>query len=1070
MQSHLWRQFVRVGAAIALIPAVAVAQQATTVTGRVTTETGTPLQGVSVTIPSLSLGSYTNQDGRYTFSVSAARSTGQAVTLVARRIGYVPKTTTVTLSGSSISQDFSLVAAPTQLTGVLVSALGVAREKSQLGTAQQEVSGQQLNVTFAPNIESQLDGKVSGVNIVGNGTQGGTTSITIRGYTSITGNNQPLFVVDGVPVTNADYGSQQYGGGLVGNKDYGNAIQDLNSNDIASVTVLKGPNAAAIYGSRAANGAIIITTKRGSTGNTRMDVASSVSFDRPSRLPDFQNQYGQGSAGQFKWVNGLGVLDGNDQSYGPKTDGRLLPQFDSPVVNGVSQPTPFIAHPNNVSSFFNTGKTSDATVSFTGGTEHSAARISLSGENVDGIIPNSYLRRLGGMASGTLTAGSHLTLNGSLDYVRNDGLNRPGQGYGNGIMEAMFVWFGRQVDMNELKANWNKSAALNNGPANREYNWNYSYHNNPYWMMYANPETDTRDRIIANASADYQFTDWLKAQLRTGTDTYRYNIFNAYAEGNIELNNGSRTVDPAYNGAFANVGDTFTENNTDMMVTATHDFTSHFNVNASVGGNRRYSSFQDNEVDVHGITVAGIYNVANAGLAPVNSGYISNLAVNSVYGDATVTFNGWWTVEGTARNDWSSTLPSANNSYFYPSLNTSVLLTDALPALKGSVISYLKLRGGTARVGNDAAPYQLFTTYQGSSSKFAGQPLFSLSNTQLNPNLKPETTVSNEGGLELGLLDGRFTLDASIYDKYTTDEITSVALPPSTGFGSKLVNAGKIDNRGYEAGLTYNVVQSRRWDWSSTLNFSHNRGKVVSLNPGLQDIDVTGFQGAVYLQERVGKPFGALMGYGIKRDPKTGLPLLDDNGLWQPTDTLQYMGTVQPDWLAGWVNTIRFGRATLEATIDIRHGGKIFSGTNFYGTATGVLASTIKGREQDWDKPGWVINGLIESTGLKNTNNVPTEEYWQYLAYNNIAEPYVYNDSYLKLREVRLGYDLPPNWANKLHASNANIALIGRNLLTSTKIPNIDPEFTYQTGNNQGIEYATLPVPRSVGFSVHVTP
>jgi len=420
MQSHLWRQLARAGAAIALIPGVIVAQQATTVTGRVTTETGTPLQGASVTIPSLSVGTYTNQDGRYTFSVSAARSAGQTVALSARRIGYVPKTTTIALSGSTVSQDFSLVAAPTQLTGVVISALGVAKEKSQLGTAQQEVSGQQLNVTFAPNIESQLDGKVSGVNIVGNGTQGGTTSITIRGYTSITGNNQPLFVVDGVPVTNADYGSQQYGGGLVGNKDYGNAIQDLNSNDVASVTVLKGPNAAAIYGSRAANGAIIITTKRGSTGNTRMDVASSVSFDRASRLPDFQNQYGQGSAGQFKWVNGLGVLDGNDQSYGPKTDGRLLAQFDSPIVNGASQPTPFIAHPNNVSSFFNTGKTADATVSFTGGTEHSAARISLSGENVDGIIPNSYLRRLGGIAAGTLTAGTHLTLNGSLNYVSID--------------------------------------------------------------------------------------------------------------------------------------------------------------------------------------------------------------------------------------------------------------------------------------------------------------------------------------------------------------------------------------------------------------------------------------------------------------------------------------------------------------------------------------------------------------------------------------------------------------------------------------------------------------------------
>lgn len=1063
MTSNLKGVLAGIAVMLGLCPAVALAQGATTIQGRVTNEVGAPLQGASVTIPALGVGTYSQEDGRYTLTVPAARSTSEIARLVARRIGYQARNVSVNLAGGTVTQDFALTTTPTQLGGVVVTALGVEKEKSQLGTAQQQVSGEQLNTTFAPNVESQLAGKVSGVNIVGNGTQGGTTSITIRGYTSITGNNQPLFVVDGVPVTNADYGTQQYGGGLVGNKDYGNAIQDLNSNDITSLTVLKGPNAAALYGSRAANGAIIITTKRGIVGQTKTDVSTSVSFDRPSRLPDFQNQYGQGSAGEFQWVNGLGALDGNDQSYGPKLDGRLIDQF-----TGKQQP--WVAHPNNVSSFFKTGKTADATVSMSGGTERASARISLSGENVDGIIPNEFLRRLGGLATGQLRAGDHLFLNGTVDYIRNDGVNRPGQGYGNGIMEAMFVWFGRQVDMNALKANWNSSAAMNNGPANREFNWNYSYHNNPYWMMYANPESDTRDRVIINGSAEYQFTNWLRGQLRSGTDTYRYNIFNAYAQGNIELNNGSRTVDPAYNGAFANVADNFTENNTDVLLTANRELMSHFHVTASIGGNRRYSTFQNQEVDVHGITVANIYNVSNAGLAPVNSGSVTNLAVNSAYGDAAVTLNDWWTVEGTARNDWSSTLPSQNNSYFYPSVSTSIVLTDAVPSLKNSFLSYLKLRGGTARVGNDAAAYQLYTTYNGNASKFNGQPLFSLSNTQLNPSLKPEQTVSSEGGIELGFLDNRLTVDASVYDKYTTDEITYVSLPPSTGYGSKLVNAGKIDNKGYEAQLSLQVLQRRDWDWSSTINFSHNRGKVVSLNPGLEEITVTGFQGAVYLQERVGKPFGALMGYGIKRDPASGLPLLDDNGLWQPTDTLQYMGTVQPDWLAGWMNTVRFGRATLSATLDIRRGGKIFSGTNFYGTATGVLASTLKGREQDWDKPGYVINGLIESTGQKNTNNVSTEAYWQYLAYNNIAEPYVYSDSYVKLRELRVGYDLAPNLANMLHASQVNVAIIGRNLWTSTKVPNIDPEFTYQTGNNQGIEYAALPVPRSVGFSVRLTP
>jgi TonB-linked SusC/RagA family outer membrane protein len=1068
MTSSLPRVLARAGVLLGLIPAAAFAQQ-TIIAGRVLNDANAPLQAASVGITALSLGATTNEQGQYRFVVNGRQ--GQTVTLLARRLGYEPRSIAVRLTGDSVTQDFQMEPAPIQLTGVVTTALGQQKEKSQLGTAQQQLSTRELNQTFSPNIVNQLEGKVSGVNIVGNGTQGGSTSITIRGYTSITGNNQPLFVIDGIPVSNEDRGSRSEGGGMLGSHDFGNAIQDINPDDIASLTVLKGPNAAALYGSRAANGAILITTKRGSATTSNMDVNTSVTWDRASMLPDFQNSYGQGSGGEFKWVNGQGTLDGNDQSYGPRFNpDTLIDQFTGPQQ-------PWIAHPDNVSSFFNTGRTENATIGISGGTEHANARLSVNGENVAGIVPNNFLRRLGGMASGSLQASDRLTLNGSVNYVRNDGLNRPGQGYIGGMMEGLYVWFGRQVDMNALKQNWRAAAdTMNNGPAGREFNWNYSYHNNPYFMQYANPESDQRDRVIASGSATYKFADWLNATLRSGTDTYRYDINTDYAGGNIELNNGSNTVNPAYNGAFTSLNDAATENNTDFLVNANRDVTSKLNLNATVGGNRRYNTFNENSVVVNGITEPGIYNVSNAGLPPVNSQSKSNEAVNSVYGDASFTWNGWWTVEGTARNDWSSTLPAQNNSYFYPSVNTSFVLSDAIPSIKNSVISYLKLRGGIARVGNDASPYQLQTTYNGNPSKFLGQSQFSLSNTLLDPDLKPEQTTSTEGGFELGLFNNRVSIDASVYDKRTKDEITNVSLPPSTGYTAKLINAGEIDNKGFEALINFEPVRTGRWDWNSTINFSHNRGTVVSLNPGLQQIPLGDFQGVADVIARVGEPFGEIQGYDVKRNAD-GVPLLDDAGEWQRGDTLVDFGSIQPDFIAGWTNTVTYKGFTLGATLDIRHGGKIFSGTNYYGQATGTLASTMIGREVDWDKPGLVINGLIESTCdangancQQNTNNITTEEYFQTIVYNNVIAPYVYTDNYVKLRELRIGYELSPKLASRLSANGVNIAFVARNLFTSTSVPNIDPEIAYNTGNNQGLEYAGLPTPRSFGFAVRITP
>jgi outer membrane receptor protein involved in Fe transport len=320
------------------------------------------------------------------------------------------------------------------------------------------------------------------------------------------------------------------------------------------------------------------------------------------------------------------------------------------------------------------------------------------------------------------------------------------------------------------------------------------------------------------------------------------------------------------------------------------------------------------------------------------------------------------------------------------------------------------------------------------------------------------------------LWDGRISFDASVYDKYTNDLITTVPLPPTTGFTSQLVNAGKIDNRGWEALATIVPIRGGSIDWSTTVSFSHNKAKVVSLSQGVQSIVFGGFQGSVQSEARVGEPFGTIRGYGIKRDPDSGLPLLASDGTYQSTDTLVVLGNYQPDWTAGWVNTVRYGRFTLNTTVDVRRGGKLFSGTNFYGQATGTLASTMYGREVDWDNPGIVINGIVEETGAPNTTNITSEQYFQSLSYNSIAEPYVFDDSYVKLREVRIGWDLPSSLSSRMGANAVNFALVGRNLWTHSNVPNIDPEIAYNTGPNQGLEYAGLPSVKSFGFSVRLTP
>lgn len=1068
----LVRSLSAVAAGLAAAASLAGAQGTGTISGRVLSEAGAPLPSASVAIRGLGLGAYTDASGRYRINVPATQLTGQTVTITARRVGYLPKSLQLRLSaGLNIQQDFQLSAAPTQLSGVVVTALGIQKKKSQLGTAVQQVSSEELNATHDPNVVNELQGKVSGVSITGSGTQGGSTKITIRGSNSITGNNDPLFIVDGTPISNSDQGGNVVGGGFSSSgayyntSDFGSAIGDIDPNDIATVTVLKGPNAAALYGSRAANGVILITTKHGaaSGGKVQTTITSNYTWDTPAILPTFQNQYGQGSGGTFAFVDGAGggIQDFNDQSFGPKLDGRLITQFNSPVgPDGKLVPIPWVAHPNNIKDFFNTGRTFSNNIAFSGGTERANARLSIGSDQVTGVIPNNTFHKFSGDLAANLTVSSRLSASSNIQYITNKAYNRPGVGYNTGILEGLYVWFGRQVDMNALRDYHTRPNQTFD--CNKQFNWNCNYHNNPFWWQYENPEADNRDRLIASGSATYKVTDWLNATLRSGTDYSRYNINQDFAAGNIQDG-----IDPSYNGAMYLYNNRNNENNTELLLTANKQAGSHLQLSGAFGGNRRYATYSSNSLATRALLASGIYNVSNSATAPTTNQYDERRQVNSVYGSGSFTLNNYWTVEVTGRNDWSSTLPKGNNSYFYPSINTSLVLTDLIPALRNRVLNYAKIRGSVAQVGNDAAPYQLATTYTGLANKFNGLPQYTLGDLLANANLRPEQTKSGEVGLELGFFNNRATLDATYYGKATTNEIVNITLAPETGFNQAALNAGKMTNYGVEAQLTLVPIRTQNFEWTSTFNYSANRSKLVSLYPGLTNYILGSNGWGVTTEARVGQPYGVLVGYPFARDSAGNQ--LTDGGL--PVTDFSHrrvLGNINPKWIGGWNNQIRLGRFTASALLDIHRGGQIYSVTNMFGQYTGVLASTLNGRQVDWNKPGLVVKGIDVNTGKPNTDTVTAENYYQSMFENGQA--YLYDDSFIKLREVRVGVDLPPSVTNFFHASAVNLAFVGRNLWTSTKVPNIDPEFTYGTGNYQGSEFAALPTTRSLGLNLRITP
>jgi TonB-linked SusC/RagA family outer membrane protein len=1049
--------------------ALALAQSPTVLTGRILDKAGMPVSNASVTIEGTGYSALANAEGRYSLSVPASRS-GAAVA-VARHLGFQSARQDVTLNGGTVTLDFSLTARAAQLSEVVVTALSQQREKATIGTAQQTVSAEQLG-NQAPNIIAAMSGKVAGLQIQNSGNMGGSSRVVIRGAGSILGNNQPLFIVDGIPISNEGFSRASASGG----RDYGSAISDINPDDIQSLTVLKGPNAAALYGSRASNGAVVITTKnaRNLVRGTKVSLTSRLTMDQMSIFPKYQNLYGQGFGGEFDYVDGQGsgVNDGADESWGPKLDGRTtgcvfgstdgVYDTSRPCNQFNGQGLPWIAHPDNVRNFFRTGSTISNNMNASGSMENSAARLSLTKDETRGIIPNTSLSRLGGTLSANTTIREKLTLGGNLQYVQTKGMNRPENGYTEGNPFMTFTWFGRQVDVDALRDRFYNTNSPYGFADGSLFNWNDNYHRNPYWQYAKNPAPDSRDRVIGQINANYQFNNWLSGLVRAGADNYRQTEDAMFAAGNID------NASPSFNGGFTHNMDRARESNIEGILTA-RKTTDMVDLTVNFGGNRRRNDRFFDGYSTRGILVPEVYNLANAAIAPTITNGEQHSAVNSTYGSAIATFKQVFTLEGTARNDWSSTLPKENASYFYPSLTGSLLVSDLMPGItNGGMLSYLKVRGSWARVGSDAGPYQLQTVYSGNSSKFNGLAQFSLGDRSANANLKPEQTTGQEGGVEFGMFDDRVTVDATYYQKITRDQILPLTVSRASGFSSTVINAGQVSNRGIEASVTARVLRlAGGFEWTSSVNFLRNKNRVDALAPGLPSTTIATQWGAE-IQAREGEPYGVLWGKYYLRDEATG-KLLTSGGLPIGSSDSKILGNVNPDWTGGWVNEFRYGNWSLSSLLDVRHGGQNFSVGNWWGTYAGVLENTLKGREVDWNDPGLVVDGIDEDTGLPNTIVVTAEDY-NHNQYPT-AEPAVFNSGFVKLREVRLGWDIPNRYYQRLRLSQINLTLVGANLMTWTKFPNYDPEnATNATNGGQGFDMGALPSTRNLGFHLTITP
>lgn len=1060
------------------------------ITGKVVSvDDGSSIPGASVSLKGTTLGTITDMEGMYRLKVPQ-----EAKTLVFTFVGM--KIQEVAINNQSVI-NVKMSSDNISVDEVVVTALGITREKKALGYASQEVSGESLTRAKDQNIVNSLSGKIAGVQITSaTGAVGGSSRISIRGNSSF-GNNEPLFVVDGVPVSNYSSDVSQWGG-----VDYGNGASDMDPTNIESVTVLKGANAAALYGMLAANGVILITTKKGSKSKGfGISVNSSVTFDNAYILPNYQDKYGQGYNGEEyrfnayqeenpgKYANyqdysakesffyknggmGGGVYDGMDESFGPRLDiGLKFPQFDSPVVGGVRQATDWVSQPNNVKDFFETGITLDNSVSIDGASEKGSNRLFLSRQDITGAVPNTDLTKNTVSLSNTINISKRLHASGTFTYTQSKSDNLPGQGYtANNVMQSIGGWFGRQVNMTNLKNNWNTDNADGN-----PYNWNSNYHNNPYWTLYKNTNSQQKDHVYGNISADYKIADWISLNGRVGTDWYH--IFQKAVSAN--RSNGVRP-----GGTFNQSQAYKQETNADLYFILNKKINDDFSLNGTFGANYRDYNYHRTYIQALSLTVPDLFTIGNVSGNPVTTQTDTKFRSNSVYASASFDYKKWLYLDLTARNDWSSTLPSNNWSFFYPSATMSWIVSD-LFKFDPKIVSFAKLRASWAQVGNATDAYQLAMTYT-SLDPYDGTTPFRLPTTMPALNLKPESITSTEVGAEVKFLQNRFGLNVTYYDKIAKDQIMDIDISDASGYDKMKINAGEIENKGIELELQGQILKSDRGlNWNVAVNWAKNKNQVNKLYSDLKKYQIASSWGSVTIEAIPGQAFGVIKSVGFKTDDK-GNVIVGSDGIPLASATPIEVGNVMPKWTGGINNSFEYRNFNASFLIDMRWGGNVFSVTDWFGGMSGVSEETAQTASREGAngknirEVGLVVGQdvlkdktVVKADGKANDIVVSVQDYYE--SYWGIPQQGIIDASYIKFRELTFGYSLPRSILNKIGGiQSANISFVGRNLaLLWTHKSNdigIDPETAFGTTNaGMGIEQYQLPATRSLGFKVSLT-
>lgn len=1023
------------------------------VSGTITDSSGETLPGVNIYVDGTQAGTVSNIEGKYTLSVP-----NKETVIVYSFTGMETEKRTV---GDQMVINL-VMREGVDLNEAVVTALGISKAKKALGYSAQELSGETTENSREGNILAGLTGKVAGVQVTSSTALGGSSRVLLRGAGSVAGNNSPLYVINGVPIDDTQFQSANQERST-GGYDYGSPINDINPDDIESMTILKGPTAAALYGSRAANGAIIITTKKGGSGANNgvgVEVNSGISFQSVYVLPDYQNEYGGGPS-----TNWADTIDGAfipvynyDGSWGPKFEGQTYRpwySWDATDTENFGQTATWEASPDNIKDFFQTGVTTTNSFALSGGDQNQNVRFSYTNLNAKGTQVNSTLKRnnIGINASNKFS--DKLSANVSGNYVQSIASGRPQTGYGESVMSQFTQWYQRQLDTDMLRdlyesadgsmRTWNRMS-----PTDASVN----YWDNPFWERYKNVQNDQRDRLTGVASLSYKINDKLGITGRAMLDTYSDRREERIAVGGVRQ--------AAYSENLRTVSD----NNFDLILNYTNQINENINLTGIVGGNTRVSQVTQNLASTQdGLNTPGLYNLSNSiGSIDVDDIYRKK-KVNSLFASATVGYKSFLYVDLTARNDWSSTLPEEERSYFYPSATASFVFSE-LVDLK--VLSFGKIRAGWSQVGNDTDPYNTENVYV-NSQPFNNSGSSTVGNELLNANLRPEKISSFEIGTDLRFFVDRVRVDLTYYNSVTEDLLFGVAQSSATGYSRRFTNAGKVKNTGIEITLGGTPVKRKDFRWDVDVNYAKNNNEVLELIDGVDALTLTSLFG-VTLEARVGESYGTFMGTGYQTDA-SGNRLVDASGFYMATDERVALGTYLPDFTGGIGNTFTFKNLSLYALIDFQKGGSLHSYSNQWGKYSGTLEETAEGgiRENGIVVEGVYAPGVIiddvDVSGQENTTNIDAQSHFFSNQGYVINEADQYDASFVKFREARLSYSLPPLFNNRV--ADVEIGIYARNIAILTKnAPHIDPEVTVSNGNIQGFEGGQLPAQRTIGFNL----